>query len=156
MQITATDGTFFDSQFFTIKVINLNRLPVAKANDPYVVDEGKSITLDATGASDADGGPLFYGWDLNEDGFFTAAVEKQRFLFLEDGVFNIVLRVGDGSDFAFDTTTLTVNELPPRAGFSVPSLKSEGTFVDFNDVTFAYPDEIISWEWLEALEIEVR
>ena len=147
VQLAATDGTFFDSQLFTIRVINLNRLPIANANGPYVVDEGRFITLDATGSSDPDGGGLFYQWDLNENGSFIDTLEKQSLLFLEDGVFEIVLRVNDGLDFAFDTTTLTVNELPPRAGISVPRFKSEGTFVVINDGSSAYPDEIISWDW---------
>ena len=40
--------------------------PVADAGGPYAVDEGGSVSLNASG-SDPDGDALTYGWDLDDD-----------------------------------------------------------------------------------------
>ncbi len=42
--------------------------PTADAGGPYVINEGDSLTLDATGSFDPQGGSLEFAWDLNGDG----------------------------------------------------------------------------------------
>ncbi|HUG86851.1 MAG TPA: PKD domain-containing protein, partial [Euzebya sp.] len=55
-------------------IVGLNLgAPTADAGGPYTARVGRTITLDATGASDLGGGPLTYAWDLDGDGEFDDA-----------------------------------------------------------------------------------
>jgi hypothetical protein len=61
----------------TITIAELNDTPVAVTGN-YVVDEGYSLNLDASGSFDVDapfGDTLTYAWDLNNDGDYTDAGE---------------------------------------------------------------------------------
>src|SRR5439155_1704939 len=42
----------------------------ARANGPYTIAEGQSLTLSAVGSSSLDGDPLTYSWDVNGDGVY--------------------------------------------------------------------------------------
>lgn len=48
----------------TITASTANTRPVANAGGPYTVERGKTLTLDGTGSSDADGDTLSYRWYL--------------------------------------------------------------------------------------------
>lgn len=49
--------------------LNLTAKPIANAGGPYEVDEGGSVTLSAS-ATDPNGGPFTFEWDLDDDGTF--------------------------------------------------------------------------------------
>jgi hypothetical protein len=92
---------------------------VANPGGPYTVNEGSSITLDASGSTDNTGTILTYKWDLNYNGSFVANVstaapllnytagpaKPQRTLALE-----VVATDGTSS---IATTTLNINDVPP-------------------------------------------
>ena len=45
----------------------INRPPVANPNGPYYINEGDSVTLDASASYDPDGTIVQWQWDLNND-----------------------------------------------------------------------------------------
>ncbi len=55
--VVLDDGTFNDP-------------PTVDPGGPYVVDEGSTITLDASGSSDPEGEPVTIAWDTDGDGSF--------------------------------------------------------------------------------------
>jgi uncharacterized protein len=59
--------------------ITLNDPPSADAGGPYVVAEGSSVTLTASG-SDPEGGPVTYAWDLDGNGTFETPGQSVSFL----------------------------------------------------------------------------
>lgn len=48
----------------TVTASNANTKPVANPGGPYTIERGKTLTLDGTGSSDADGNTLSYRWYL--------------------------------------------------------------------------------------------
>ncbi|WP_422923846.1 PKD domain-containing protein [Singulisphaera sp. PoT] len=84
-----------------------NAPPVANAGGPYLINEGGSLTLDATATTDPNqsASTLKYEWDLNGDGIYTDATGSKptlswaqlQALGLDDGpaTFNARVRVTD-------------------------------------------------------------
>lgn len=73
-----------------------NTAPVARIDAPAEAPEGTTVTLDASGSTDADGTIASWAWDLDADGEFddadgpTAALEAS-----DDGVRDVRVRVTD-------------------------------------------------------------
>jgi len=104
----------------SITVNPVNDLPVADAGGPYTMNEGDSLTLDASGSSDPDGDALAFSWDINGDGVFGDATGAWSDLvnlgISDDGTFTVALRVGDGKGgTAESTASLTVINTAPTA-----------------------------------------
>ena len=95
-----------------------NSPPISEAGGPYTVDEGSSVTVDASGSSDPDGNTLTYAWDLDNDGTYenpgvTAVITPP------DGTATITvgLQVSDGNGgVSTDTATVTVINVVPTVG----------------------------------------
>ncbi|MFO7902492.1 MAG: PKD domain-containing protein [Pirellulaceae bacterium] len=100
-----------------------NQPPSADANGPYTIDEGDSVTLDASASSDPDGDSLSFTWDVNGDGTFGDATGETPTLSWsqlnvlgidDDGTFDVSVRVDDGNGGTdTDTTTLDVENIAP-------------------------------------------
>ena len=116
----------------------VNRPPInISAGGPYTIDEGRPLTIKATGI-DPEGKPLNFAWDLNGDGVYTDAVGKNvtltraqlAALGLADGnnvAKPIRVRIFDNTNLGVEaTTTLTIKNLPPVATIVVPATATEG------------------------------
>jgi hypothetical protein len=127
----------------------LNQAPTASAGGPYTSQEDNTIALAGSG-TDADGDPLTYSWDLNNDGTYgdltgatpslTRAVREQ--FGINDGftgkTYPIRVRVSDGKDTTTSAAVnLTVNNTVPDATVSNGGAVTEGSTgtVSFGAVT---------------------
>ena len=113
---------------FTLTVNNVD--PTADAGGPYSVDEGGSVALSATG-SDVPGDPLTFAWDLDGDGQYDDAIGASVLFDAtgRDGLTTVTVRVrvsdGDGG-VAFDTASVTINNVDPTADAGGPYSVNEG------------------------------
>jgi hypothetical protein len=107
--------------------ITLNDPPTVAAGGPYVVGEGSSITLAATG-TDPEGGPLTYAWDLDNNGSFETAGQSATFAALDGPAApKVAVRVTDDGGLV-DTkqATVTVQNVAPTATFTAPASSPAG------------------------------
>lgn len=89
--------------------------PVANAGGPYTVDEGSSVTLNGTAASDPNGDQLTFAWDLDNDGNFEMAGAAPTFAGIDGpSVHAVTLRVTGSAGSSQASTTVTVNNVAPR------------------------------------------
>ena len=129
--------------------------PSADAGGPYTVNEGASITLDASKSFDVDGGSIVsYGWDLDGDGVFEAAGKQVTFSAANrSGPASqpVTLRVYDNDNLYDDaqTTVAIANVAPaPDAGpdqtvYVNDSVTVIGTWFD----PATYLDNDYTWRW---------
>ena len=116
LKVTDSDGAI-STDSITITVSNA--APTANAGGPYSVDEGATVTLDASGSTDPGGDIVSYEWDLDNDGEYDDATgETVDFSYLIQGDQIISVKVtDDDGDWDIDSTTVTVNGIAPEASF---------------------------------------
>ncbi|HEY0971324.1 MAG TPA: PKD domain-containing protein [Gemmatimonadales bacterium] len=93
-----------------------NRVPVVGGVAPVTGSEGSPITLDASEATDPDGDPLSFAWDVDSDGEadITASAPRVDHIFVDDGEYPITVTVTDGrGGSATATTTATIANVAP-------------------------------------------
>ncbi len=107
--------------------------PTADAGGPYQLDEGASLSLDASLSSDPDSDPLTYSWDVNGDNVFgdatgvspTLSWAQLSALGITDGpsTFNVRVQVDDGfaSAVVSSPVALNVQNVAPTAGVAGPT-----------------------------------
>lgn len=103
--------------------------PVANANGPYTGNEGSPITFDGSGSYDPDGTIVKYEWDLDGDGQYDDATGvNPSYTWGDDYSGGIGLKVTDNDGLTdTDSTTVTVNNVPPIASATNDGPKNEGT-----------------------------
>jgi hypothetical protein len=114
--------------------VQFNMAPTADAGGPYVVAEGGSTTLTASG-TDPEGDALTYAWDLDNNGTFETAGKSATFsAAILDGpsTWTVKVRVSDGDQTTVAATTVTVQNVAPTASAGGPYAG-----VPFGPVTFA-------------------
>ncbi len=115
--------------------LTLNDAPSASAGGPYSVDEGSTVTLDATG-SDPEGDALTFAWDLDGNGSFETAGQSVSFsaaLLDGPGSHAVAVQVTDiGGLSTVSTTTVSVLNVAPTVATPVLSVEPS---VERQDVT---------------------
>lgn len=98
-----------------------NSPPVASAGGPYAGVEGSAITL-ALSATDPDGDPITYTWDLGDGTTGNGPTPPAAHTYADDGAYTISITANDGVASDTKTTTATVANAPPKlSAFSAPS-----------------------------------
>ena len=113
---SATTPVGTDNGSFTVTVLPANHPPVPSVGGPYSVAEGGSVTLDATGTTDADSDALTYTWDVNHDGTYGDATGAHPTL-----TWTQLNAVGI-NDGPASSTTVTVRVSDGKVGGTVTSL----------------------------------
>ena len=99
----------------------LNTVPATVSGGPYEVIQGASLTLDASGSSDAEGNIVSYEWDLDYDGqtfapdLSSASAVQTTSDLGSIGTRDIALRVTDAfGESSIDVAQLTVLNAEPE------------------------------------------
>ncbi len=113
--LTVTDDAMVENSTAQERVlIKVNHQPVADAGKNQHV-AGRTITLDGSASSDADGDRLFFTWDPG-DGSKPLKGKTVQYTYKQGGSYPVILTVDDGSglDNATATAAITVqiNEAP--------------------------------------------
>jgi hypothetical protein len=125
-------GSYAGMQMLAMTVFHLapiNNPPIADANGPYTANEGSSVTFDASGSYDPDGDTLQYRWDFNNDAIWDTSYSTSPtalHTWNDDHSGTVVVEVYDGKDTDTDSTTVTINNVPPTLTLSGPGTVDEG------------------------------
>jgi hypothetical protein len=113
-----------------LEVYHVNDPPVANAGGFYYVQEGNTLTLDASASYDPEGDPIQFRWDLDLDGVWDTAWSSDPTLdmTLGDDISGMVkLEVTDGEDnsvafayYLFENVAPTLNSLDYVVSASQP------------------------------------
>ena len=99
--------------------INLNAAPTVSGGGPYVVGQGQSVLLQATG-NDPDGGVLTFDWDLDNNGSFETPGADALFTATSTvGAFTVRVRATDAGGLTA-VAPATVNVVFNWTGFFAP------------------------------------
>jgi PKD repeat protein len=113
-----------------------NQPPIANAGGPYAVDEGSSVTLDASASSDPEGSALQYRWDLYNDGTWDidwSSSPTNTYSMGFPQTYTVALQVKDALGLITTTTTqVTFLNVAPVAEAGSDQITSEGTNVSFS------------------------
>ena len=126
---------------------------VSLSTDASEVFTGELIHLNAEGSYDPDGVIASYRWDLHGSGGFPLVTSGPMlpFVYVEDGVFDVRLRVEDdeGNGTISGSLPITVLNRPPRAVLSAScSVVDTGTSLSFDASPSADEDgEIVRFTW---------
>jgi hypothetical protein len=135
-----------------------NWAPVANTGGPYTIHEGDALDLDGSASSDLNNDPLTYEWDLNNDGTVEATGATPSLTWAQlvaagisdNGSVTIGLRVSDGPNSSFTTTTLTVLNTAPSVTVTLDSSTITENSTASVQVTFTDPSPLDTFSALIA------
>ncbi|MCB9760983.1 MAG: hypothetical protein H6739_14180 [Alphaproteobacteria bacterium] len=161
IKLYVEDGTGFDQANTTVTVGSAgNTAPVADAGADQTVTLGATVSLDASGSSDADGDPLTYKWAFNNlpsgsglangdiAGRFTANASFQPDAV---GTFTMKAVVDDGADVDRDYVDVVVEPAgnnPPVADPGADQTVTLGSTATIDGSASYDPDgDAITYKW---------
>lgn len=141
----------------TVKIVVPNEPPAADAGGPYTVNEGAQVVLQGA-ATDPEGEPLTYAWDLDNNGVFETAGQNPAFSAANrDGPATqaVALRVCDDQDACDDATvTITISNVAPLVANDRPSQSVQipnpvaPVQVTYTDVAPDMPPASVATSWM--------
>ncbi|UCE35890.1 MAG: PKD domain-containing protein [Thermoplasmata archaeon] len=144
LTVTDDDG---DSGKDRLTVTVLDLAPTAEFSwSPPLPDEGKPVQFTDLSFSYPD---LLSSWAWDFGGLGTSISQNPKFIFMDDGTYTVYLTVTD-DDGSTDSIShdIEILDLAPIANFSwSPDPRYEGSPVQFTDLSYSYPDAIVSWDW---------
>ncbi len=143
VQVVLNDVTLaggpFATQAITLNITNVDEPPTADAGGPYTIAEGNSLTVTAGPATDPEGLPLTWLWDIDNDGAFDDATGSTATLNwaqlstlsipVNDSSVRVVrVRVTDaGGNSAVDSAALTISDTAPTINVTGAATAVSGT-----------------------------
>jgi PKD repeat protein len=123
------------------------QLPVADAGGPYTGDEGSAIVFSGSGSTD-DQGIASWEWDLNEDGVYDSTGESTGYVWPDDCVATVVLRVTDVEGLMdTDTASVVVSNVPPSADAGGPYAAVVGHSIELVGTASDPGLDTLAYEW---------
>jgi hypothetical protein len=114
--------------------------PVLVTGGPYVIDEGQTVTLDASGSSDATSGLDTLIWDLDGDGVFTDPNPSTLAFANGPLTYPVALMGIDlAGNQAVTQTAVIVNNVPPTVWAGADITINAGDSVVLSPATFLDP-----------------
>lgn len=116
--ITAGTRTIAPGEFLVITP------PVAEANGPYILSEGRPVAFSSAGSMDPDAGDtITYAWDFTGDGSVDSVAANPTYTYPSGGTFTVRLAVTDSTGLAAtDTAAVVINRGPKITSFSPATL----------------------------------
>lgn len=112
-----------------VELTDPNQSPISVSGDDQIVNEGQSVVFDGSLSSDPDNDPLSFSWSvdsgicsINDPNIVNPTVTCD-----DNGVYNVILVVSDGTETASGSLVLTVNNVSPTALLTIsPTVIFEG------------------------------
>ncbi len=117
-----------------------NATPQADAGGPYAGVEGSPITFDAGGSTDAEGTPLRFRWDFDNDEEWETEYSTDptaTYTWFDDWSGTVKVEVYDGYSSARATADVTVSNAAPTVDAGPDQTVNEGELVSLAPATFA-------------------
>lgn len=157
LTVTDDDGGV-GSDNLTITVLDL--IPEVDAGPGIIINEGATFSFNPS-IKNPGNEPLSYFWDFNialdgpdndgiTDNDIDSIVLRPSHMYLDHGFYNAKITVmDDEGNIVSDTVNIMVFDLAPDAQFTwAPNGQFEGSPVQFSDLSFSYPDDIVTWYWI--------
>lgn len=113
--------------------------PMIEFDGAYSAEEGAEVVITAT-VTDAEGDPVIFSWDLNEDGSFGENTGMPSYTIpagTSDGnaTVRVSIEASDGSNVATRTRSLRIRNVPPRVTSEPPTETSVGANIRYRIAT---------------------
>jgi PKD repeat protein len=147
LRVTDADGATAEAQ----DSVTVNAPPTVSVScTPESVRPNEATSCSAS-ASDPDGGPISYAWDIDGDGFDDGSDATEQFSFPSPGTRTITVRVTDadgGTATAQDTVTVVGNSAPTAVIDCSPNQINQGDPVSCTSAGSSDPDGgNLRYEW---------